>query len=197
MATDPKAVKPLDAFGAGGQRSLVPQPCQLVIFGAPGDLAWRKLLPAVYNLNVDGLLPSNFAVVGFGVGSKGEPDEWIRARARDGIEHFSRQKLDEGHWADFSRALFYVEGRFDEQSAYDALKAKLAEVDQQFGIPGSRIYYLSIPPQLVEVSVDKLKSSGMVNPPDEVRALTRVIVEKPIGHDLDSARAINKSVAQD
>jgi glucose-6-phosphate 1-dehydrogenase len=179
----------------GTPKTLLPQPCVLVIFGAAGDLSWRKLLPAVYNLNVDGLLPSNFAVVGFGVGSKGDPDEWIRARARDGIEHFSRQKLDEGHWADFSRGLFYVEGRFDDQSAFDALKTKLAEVDQQFGIPGSRIYYLSVPPQLVEISVDKLKASGMVNPPDEVRAFTRVIVEKPIGHDLQSAKAINASVA--
>ena len=60
-------------------------PCVLVIFGAAGDLSWRKLLPALYNLNVDGLLPSNFAVVGFGIGAEGDPDEWIRARARDGI----------------------------------------------------------------------------------------------------------------
>src|SRR5271154_2439754 len=97
---------------AGAARSLMPQPCQLVIFGAAGDLSWRKLLPAVYNLNADGVLPSNFAVVGFGLGSEGDPDEWIRARARDGIQRFSRQTLDEGHWADFSRALFYVSGSF-------------------------------------------------------------------------------------
>src|SRR4051794_22852059 len=152
--TNEEAANPLNI---GTPKALLPQPCALVIFGAAGDLSWRKLLPAVYNLNVDGLLPSNFAVVGFGVGSKGDPDEWIRGRARDGIEHFSRQKLEEGHWADFSRGLFYVEGRFDDQSAYDALKAKLAEVDLQFGIPGSRIYYLSIPPQFVEMSVDRLK----------------------------------------
>src|SRR5947209_8518435 len=113
------------------------------------------------------LLPQPCVLVGFGVGSKGDPDDWIRQRARDGIEHFSRQPLDEGHWADFSRGLFYVEGKFDDPSAFDALKSKLAEVDQQFGIPGSRIFYLSIPPQLVEISVDRLKSSGMVNPSDE------------------------------
>src|ERR1700674_968656 len=95
-------------------RSMLPQPCQLVIFGAPGDLSWRKLLPAVYNLNVDGVLPSNFAVVGFGLGSKGDPDEWIRERARDGISRFSRQPLTDHHWADFARALFYVEGSFND-----------------------------------------------------------------------------------
>ncbi len=179
----------------GTPKTLLPQPCVLVIFGAAGDLAWRKLLPAIYNLNVDGLLPSNFAVVGFGVGSEGDPDEWIRQRARDGIEHFSRQPLDEGHWADFSRALFYVEGKFDDRPAYDRLKAKLGEVDQQFGIPGSRIFYLSIPPQLVAVAVESLKSAEMVNPPDDDRAFTRVIVEKPIGHDLESARGVIAAVA--
>src|SRR5262245_63884331 len=100
------------AAGLAAAGGLMPQPCVLVIFGAAGDLAWRKLLPAVYNLNVDGVLPSNFAVVGFGFGSKGDPDEWIRERARDGITQFSRQPLDESHWADFARALFYVEGSF-------------------------------------------------------------------------------------
>src|SRR6202007_1706402 len=90
-------------------KSLFPQSCQLVIFGAPGDLSWRKLLPAVYNLNIDGVLPSHFAVVGFGLPAegdvKGDPDEWIRNRARDGVNRFSRQDLDEGHWTDFARTL--------------------------------------------------------------------------------------------
>src|SRR5437660_8516063 len=97
---------------AGMAKTLLPQPCILLIFGAAGDLSWRKLLPAVYNLNVEGVLPSNFAIVGFGVGSQGDPDEWIRGRARDGVNRFSRRPPDEGHWADFARALFYVEGSF-------------------------------------------------------------------------------------
>jgi glucose-6-phosphate 1-dehydrogenase len=179
----------------GTPKALLPQPCVLVIFGAAGDLSWRKLLPAIYNLNVDGLLPSSFAVVGFGVGSKDAPDDWIRQRARDGIEHFSRQPLDEGHWADFTRRLFYVEGKFDDPSSYEALKAKLAEVDQQFSIPGARIFYLSIPPQFIQMSVEHLKAAAMVNGPDEEKSFTRVIVEKPIGHDLESAREINNAVA--
>src|SRR5213593_3448715 len=94
----------------GTPRSLLPQPCVLVIFGAAGDLAWRKLLPAIYNLNADGELPSNFALVGFGIGAQGDPDDWLRNRARDGMEHFSRQKITEDHWRDIARALFYVEG---------------------------------------------------------------------------------------
>src|SRR5882724_6050366 len=93
------SVNPL-TFGVA--KTLLPQPCVLVIFGAAGDLAWRKLLPAVYNLNVDGVLPSHFAVVGFGLpaegGNMGDPDEYLRARARDGIHHFTRQPLTESLW---------------------------------------------------------------------------------------------------
>src|SRR3954463_1539428 len=101
---------PENPLSAGAAQSLLPQPCVLVIFGAAGDLAWRKLLPAVYNLNVDGVLPSHFAVVGFGLKPDGpiagDPDEYIRERARSGIERFSRQGIDENHWNDFARALF-------------------------------------------------------------------------------------------
>ncbi len=179
----------------GTPTSLIPQPCVLVIFGAAGDLSWRKLMPAVYNLNVDGLLPSNFAVVGFGIGSEGDPDDWLRNRARSGIERFSRQPLDEGHWADFSRALFYVEGSFNDARAYELLKAKLEAVDQQFGVPGSRVFYLSIPPQVVPDCVDRLKFNGLVHSPDDMKSYTRVIVEKPIGHDLESARKVNDALA--
>src|SRR5262249_7149849 len=131
-------------------RSLVPQPCQLVIFGAAGDLSWRKLLPAVYNLNVDGVLPSHFAVVGFGLPAEGtltgDPDEYLRNRANGGIERSSRQALDESHWADFARSLFFVPGSFNDARAYMQLKARLEAVDQQFGVPGSRVYYLAVPP---------------------------------------------------
>src|SRR4051794_14565340 len=138
-------------------RSMLPQPCQLVIFGAPGDLAWRKLLPAVYNLNVDGVLPSHFAVVGFGLPADGkeigDADEFIRARAKDGITRFSRQPLSESHWTDFARALFFVPGSFNDARAYGQLKARLDAVDQQFGIPGSRVYYLAVPPQVVGTCV--------------------------------------------
>jgi glucose-6-phosphate 1-dehydrogenase len=179
---------------SGTPQTLLPQPCALVIFGAAGDLAWRKLLPAIYNLNADGELPSNFAVVGFGIGSKGDPEEWLRARAREGIEHFSRQRLAENHWNDISRALFYVEGSFNDARAYEQLKAKLDAVDRQFGIPGNRVFYLAIPPSFVDAAVSHLKQAGMVRQSNG-DVFTRVIVEKPIGRDLASAREINDSVA--
>jgi glucose-6-phosphate 1-dehydrogenase len=175
---------------------LLPQSCLLVIFGAAGDLSWRKLLPAVYNLNVDGDLPSNFAIVGFGVGSQGDPDEWMRARAKDGIEHFSRHSLEKGHWSDFVRCLFYVEGSFNDARAYERLKSKLGAVDRQFGVPGNRVYYLAVPPQAVPQCVEHLKSAGMISNAEDARVFTHLIVEKPIGRDLESAQQINRTLAQ-
>src|SRR5438874_4270973 len=107
---------------AGASRAMPPQSCVLVIFGAPGDLAWRKLLPAVYNLNVDGVLPSHFAVVGFGLpaegGDVGNPDDYLRARAKDGITRFSRQPLTTSNWEDYARSLFFVPGSFNDLRAY-------------------------------------------------------------------------------
>src|SRR6188472_728981 len=103
MAEERRTLQGVEAAVPGMHPQHVPQPCVLVIFGAAGDLSWRKLLPAVYNLNVDGVLPANFAVVGFGLGEEGDPDEWIRARAKDGVAHFSRRSLDETHFADFAR----------------------------------------------------------------------------------------------
>ena len=106
-----------------GPKTLLPQSCQLVIFGGPGDLSWRKLLPAVYNLDVDGILPSHFTVVAFGVPAEGEittsPDEYIRDRAKSGIARFSRQPLDEAHWTNFARGLFFVQGSFNDMRAYE------------------------------------------------------------------------------
>src|SRR5262245_39775108 len=121
------------AIAIEGPKSLVPHSCQLVIFGGAGDLAWRKLLPAVYNLNVEGVLPSHFAVVAFGLPAEGvtqaDPDEFIRNRAREGIERFSRRTLEESHWADFARALFFVQGSFNDTQAYARLKSKLEALD--------------------------------------------------------------------
>jgi glucose-6-phosphate 1-dehydrogenase len=196
MATTTQPAKKDNPLTSSTQKTLLPQPCVLVIFGAAGDLSWRKLLPALYNLNVDGVLPSNFAVLGFGIGSQGDPDDWFRARARDGIEKFSRQPLDEGHWADFARALFYVEGSFNDARAYAQLKGRLETIDHQFGIPGARVYYLAIPPSAIDTSVNHLKDAGLIHDPADTVAFARVIVEKPIGRDLDSARQINASLAR-
>jgi glucose-6-phosphate 1-dehydrogenase len=196
VATATKVSKQENPLALGAGQSLLPQPCILVIFGAAGDLSWRKLLPAVYNLNVDGVLPSNFAVVGFGLGAEGNGDEWIRNRASDGIKRFSRRPPDDAHWADFARALFYVNGSFNDARAYAQLKSRLEALDQQFGIPASRVFYLAVPPGAVAMCVEHLKAAGMVASPTEKTAFTRVIVEKPIGRDLESARQVIANVAK-
>jgi glucose-6-phosphate 1-dehydrogenase len=202
MAITQPATRQENPLAAGNTAALTPQPNLLVIFGGDGDLAWRKLLPAVYNLNADGVLPSHFAVIAFGLPSTQEgkqtadPDVYIRSRARDGISHFSRQALDDTHWADFARSLFYVPGSFNDSRAYMLLKTKLEALDQQFGVPGSRVYYLSVPPQFVGMCTDHLKTAGMITDAGEQRSFTRVIVEKPIGRDLESARAVMADVAK-
>ncbi len=199
MANETTILRPAEVGALEPSRTLLPQPCVLVIFGAPGDLSWRKLLPAVYNLNIDGVLPSHFAVLGFGLPAEGhvegDPDTYLRERAKDGIKRFSRQPLNEGHWADFARAVFFVPGSFNDARAYVQLKVRLEALDQQFGIPGARIYYLAVPPQFVGTCVGQLKANGLVNGPADETAFTRVIVEKPIGRDLDSAREVLRNVA--
>jgi glucose-6-phosphate 1-dehydrogenase len=170
------------------------QPCVLVIFGATGDLSWRKLLPAMYNLNVDGVLPSNFAVVGFGRRAEAEPDQWLRERARDGLVRFSRRPIDEARWADFARRLFLVSGNYDDVDSYRGLKQRLDEIDREFGVAGGRVFYLAVPPQVASSCVTQLHAAGMVSDPSRRDNFTRVIVEKPIGHDLASAQEMNAAL---
>src|SRR5918997_2174496 len=99
------------------------QPCTLVIFGGAGDLTRRKLLPALYNLALDGVLPTNFAVLGFALNEM--DDQSYRVFARSGVEEFSRRAIDEGLWPGFERALFYLPGSFDDPASFEALKRRL------------------------------------------------------------------------
>jgi glucose-6-phosphate 1-dehydrogenase len=175
-------------------RPLHAAPCTLVIFGGSGDLAKRKLLPAIYNLLLDGLLPANYAVLG--IGRKALGDEGFRASAHEGITRFSRQALADGAWTDFERRLFYFAGSIDDPAAYKGLREKLERIEADLHLPGHRIFYLAIPPTSIQAACQGLEEAGLVRPPDETRPFCRVIVEKPIGHDLESARAINATVGR-
>src|SRR4029077_3946654 len=115
------------------------EPVTLVIFGGAGDLAHRKLLPALYNLHVDGLLPPRFAAVG--VGRKGWSDEAYRAFAKDGIKQFSRRQLDEGAWQLFAASLFFVNAPVEDAGAFATLGSRLDLIEHERGLPGNRIYY--------------------------------------------------------
>jgi glucose-6-phosphate 1-dehydrogenase len=177
---------------AGQAQTLLPQPCTLVIFGGAGDLSRRKLLPAIYNLALDGVLPTNFAVVGF---ARSQVDDAsFRALAQEGVEKFSRRPVDPAHWPHFEKSLYFVQGSFDDPAAYQALKQRLAEIEPVHGVPGNRIFYLSIPPRSIDPCVRLLKAAGLIQPVNG-DPFSRIIVEKPIGHDLESARAINDTLA--
>ena len=178
---------------AGLAETLIPQPCTLVIFGGAGDLTRRKLLPALYNLALDGLLPAHFAVVGF---ARDElDDERLRALAREGVQKFSRRPLDSTRWPDFERAVFYLTGMFDNPQVYAELKERCEKIEAEFGIPGNRVFYLAIPPRFIDTCVQQLKAAGMVTPADGSGRFSRIIVEKPVGHDLESARQVNRTLA--
>jgi glucose-6-phosphate 1-dehydrogenase len=168
------------------------EPATIVIFGGAGDLAHRKLLPALYNLHLDGLLPPRVAVVG--VGRKDFTDEQYRAFAKDGVERFSRRGIDAARWDAFAESLFFVNLSIDDARAFPTLGARLDIIEHERGLPGNRIYYLAVPSSLFVPTVQQLARARFVAPPD-AKPFARLIVEKPIGRDLASARAINDAIA--
>lgn len=170
------------------------EPCTLVIFGGSGDLARRRLIPALYNLLLDGLLPSSYAVLG--LGRKSMTDEAFRAMAREGVMGHSRQALVETTWNEFAAHLFYIAGDNDDPNTFAALKSKADSVEQQFQIPGNRIFYLSIPPSSFTSVCEGLNRTGLVTRNGHHSPYTRIIVEKPVGRDLASARQINTVTGQ-
>ncbi|MFO0773496.1 MAG: glucose-6-phosphate dehydrogenase [Nitrospiraceae bacterium] len=173
------------------------EPCTIVIFGGSGDLARRRLIPALYNLLLDGLLPKTYAVIG--LGRKPMSDEEFRQVAKEGIERHSRQALDAARWASFAPHLFYVQGDNDQPDTYRVLKTRLETVEQSLGLPGNRMFYLSIPPSSFAPVCEGLEQAGLAHRAsgagDGRNAGTtpyaRIIVEKPVGRDLASAQAIN------
>src|SRR5512143_3755114 len=170
------------------QEALAPvEPCTLVIFCGSGDLARRRLIPALYNLLLDGLLPSNFAVLG--LGRKTMTAEEFRATLRERVLAHSRQSLVEDRWKAFADHLFYLAGENDNPKTYEALKARADAIERTLGLPGNRIFYLSIPPSSFAAVCEGLEQSGLAV--RTTRPYARVIVEKPVGRDLVSAQHIN------
>lgn len=164
-------------------------PCTIVIFGGSGDLARRRLIPALYNLLLDGLLPANYAVIG--LGRKTMSDDEFREVAKEGIQKHSRQALVEDKWSGFAQHLFYVVGDNDDAATYTRLKARAEQIEQAAGLPGHRIYYLSIPPSSFAPVCQGLEHAGLAVKPAVGLPCSRIIVEKPVGRDLESAKEIN------
>ncbi len=171
--------------------------CVLVIFGVTGDLTSRKLMPALYNLAKEGQLPLNFCCIGFARRAKN--DESFRSEMKEAVEKFSRSKpLDLSVWEDFSSKLFYHKGNFDDTSAYQALELKLKEIDQRYSTAGNRIYYLATQPSSFTTIVQKLSENQLIYPyqENEPPPWSRVIIEKPFGHNLESAHQLQTEITQ-
>jgi glucose-6-phosphate 1-dehydrogenase len=174
-----------------GLERLPVHPTSLVIFGATGDLAHRKLLPALYNLAHEGALPERFELVG--VARRDHPDENFQAIARESIERFSRRRPNPDVLDGLLSNTRYVPGAFDDDDVYRQLDRVLREFDEQAGSPLDRVFYLSTAPQFFPLIARKLGEAGLQSPE---RVQTRLVIEKPFGYDLASARKLNDDVLE-
>lgn len=160
----------------------------IVIFGASGDLAKRKLVPGLYNLFCKERLPSEFHIVG--LAWTDWDDAAFREEMHQGLQEFAEKTLLEEKWDEFKEKLFYESGSFDDSGAYSKLKSRLSKLEDG---SANRLYYLSVSPRFFMPIVEQLADNGMVS---EAKGWRRVIVEKPFGHDLESARALNNALHQ-
>ena len=176
----------LSQIPRGGER--IPEPGIMVIFGASGDLTKRKLLPALYHLEQNGLLPSQFAIVG--VARRPLGDEFA-ADMREGIIEFGGVKADDSKLDDFVSKISYFPLHFDDPTHYAALKEELDRIAKEKGIGGDRLFYLATAPEFFAGIIENLGAYGMARPE---QGRTAVVIEKPFGHDLDSARELNHQV---
>ena len=175
----------------GLEQERVPDASCLVIFGASGDLTQRKLIPALYSLASDGLLPTGQTIVGY---ARPEfTDEAFRAAMREACEKHARTRpIDEAVWENFARGLFYVSGEFTDPEGYRRLRAKVDECDRTRGTGGRRIYYLAVPPEFFPDISTLLGTESMVHDPEAPGPFTRAIIEKPFGRDLVTAQELNR-----
>ena len=168
----------------------VPQPCALVIFGATGDLAHRKLIPALYNLAAAGELPPAVTVIGFA--RRPKKDDEFHNELAETTKQFSRQPVRDEIWKTFAQSLFYHQSEFEDQEGYQSLAKRLEKVDKERGTRSNRLFYFAAAPEQFEPILKNLKAAGLNKPKEGSWA--RVIIEKPFGRDLASARELNRVV---
>jgi len=167
-------------------------PCAMVIFGATGDLTKRKLIPALYNLVNDELLPDEFAVVG--VGRSPLSEEEFRQRMAEDLRQFATGEVDEAKLDWLLQRLHYVAGDLEDTETFRRLGETLAKLDAELATGGNYLYYLAVPPSLFCDYIDRLGEVGLTR--EDEGKWRRVIIEKPFGHDLESARKLNRDIRE-
>jgi glucose-6-phosphate 1-dehydrogenase len=176
-------------FAEGENRIIRPPATALVIFGATGDLTQRKLIPALYNLAHDNYLPSGFVVIG--AARSQLTDEQFRGQLGESVKKHSRRTVNEDAWAAFAKNIFYQPVNGTSQEDFIALKRRLEELCQQRGENFNYLYYLAMAPKFFGEIASNLKAVGLIEPPGSTVRSTSLIIEKPFGHDLASARELN------
>ncbi len=165
-------------------------PSALIIFGVTGDLARKKLMPAVYDLANRGLLPPGFALVGFA--RRDWEDQDFAQVVHDAVAQYARTPFDEDVWNQLAEGIRFVQGEFDDDAAFEELKSTLDALDRDRGTMGNHAFYLSIPPKSFPQVTEQLRRSGLADERDN--AWRRVVIEKPFGSDLKTARELNAVV---
>ena len=180
-----------DMMNLTDERSAQPgDPCVMTIFGASGDLTKRKLIPALYNLARENFLSKEFAVVGFA--RREMTNETFREKITQDMQEFATGQIDPDLWHWFVQRLYYVVGDLREVRAYQRLRDLLAQIDKDHGTRGNYLYYLATAPEFFAPVMQQLGAAGLLRQDDG--QWRRVIIEKPFGHDLDSARALNQEL---
>ncbi len=191
----PTLTKEVTAVPVSQQPERTPDPCIVVIFGASGDLTKRKLLPALYHLDQSGLLPKDFAVLGV---ARRPLEQSFAPDMKDGIISGGGVEASDPKLEPFVDRIQYHAMNFDDASGYDSLKGVLADLDKKFGTNGNRLFYLATAPEYFSDIIKYLGEHCMAKPTeacdDGSKSWVRIIIEKPFGHDLESAKALNNEV---
>lgn len=166
------------------------EPAVFVIFGGGGDLTWRKLVPSLFDLFQDGSMPEHFVILA--VDRSDYSDEKLRKRFHEGVKEFSRRGKEEGSWTQFAKHIHYMKGDFEKLATYKALAQICAKQDKEWGAKAHKIFYMATPPSMFGIIPEYLGKAGL----SEDRERARIVVEKPIGYDLQSAKNLNSSLGR-
>jgi glucose-6-phosphate 1-dehydrogenase len=178
---------------AGLRLERVPDPSTVIIFGATGDLAHRKILPALYNLRRAGLLPTESSIVGYA--RRPYTDDAYRDEMRKAVEEHSRMPLEPAIWDDCARGMTYLQGDFATDAGYRHLAERLEQIDHERGTRGNRLFYLATPPSAYPEIIENLGRAGL-HRQGKGHGWSRVVIEKPFGTDLESARELNHGLTR-